>query len=65
MAEEIKHTDINLKLLNKLKIQSKLYGNIKHNGKYVTNTFKYNWIMWGYSGIALFNPYRSYIAREI
>lgn len=22
-------------------------------------------IMWGYSGIALFNPYKSYIARQI
>ena len=22
-------------------------------------------IMWGYSGIAVFNPYRSFVAREI
>lgn len=33
MEEEIKHMDINLKLLNKLKIQSNLYGNIQQKWK--------------------------------
>ena len=65
VEDEIKHMDINLKLQNKLKIQSKLYGNIKQFEEYVTNTLKYNWIMWGYSSLAVFNPYRSYVLREI